>query len=75
MIKTTNVKNSNHLDNNKKSLKIRSILINKLKKFNQDKAKICVVIGGHGFMLQTLKKNKIQTILWYQFWKLWFFNE
>ena len=52
-------------DNNKKSLKIRSILINKLKKFNQDKAKICVVIGGDGFMLQTLKKNKNSKKLFY----------
>ena len=43
---------------NKKSLKIKSLLI---KKLNQDKFKkqnLVIVIGGDGFMLQTLKKNK-----------------
>ncbi|MDB0049195.1 NAD kinase [Candidatus Pelagibacter sp.] len=43
---------------NKKSLKIKNLLI---KKLNQDKFKkqnLVIVIGGDGFMLQTLKKNK-----------------
>jgi len=45
-------------DKNKKSSKIKSLLI---KKLNQDKFKkknLIIVIGGDGFMLQTLKKNK-----------------
>ena len=45
-------------DKNKKSSKIRNLLI---KKLNQDKFKkenLIIVIGGDGFMLQTLKKNK-----------------
>jgi NAD+ kinase len=45
-------------DKNKKSQKIRSLLISKinLQKFN--KQNLIIVIGGDGFMLQTLKKNK-----------------
>ena len=45
-------------DKNKKSLKIKNLLI---KKINQDQFKkenLIIVIGGDGFMLQTLKKNK-----------------
>ena len=45
-------------DKNQKSLKIKSII---QKKINQNKVKrsnITIVIGGDGFMLQTLKKNK-----------------
>ena len=45
-------------DKNKKSSKIKNLLI---KKLNQDKFKkknLVIVIGGDGFMLQTLKKNK-----------------
>ena len=43
-------------DKNKKSSKIKSLL---LKKFNRSKviiANTIIVIGGDGFMLQTLKK-------------------
>ena len=45
-------------DKNKKSLKIKKILTNKIisNKFKQDN--LVIVIGGDGFMLQTLKKNK-----------------
>ena len=45
-------------DNNKKSLKIKKILKKKIisNKFKQDN--LVIVIGGDGFMLQTLKKNK-----------------
>ena len=45
-------------DNNKKSLKIKKILTKKIisNKFKQDN--LVIVIGGDGFMLQTLKKNK-----------------
>ena len=45
-------------DKNKKSLKIKNLVI---KKINQDQFKkenLIIVIGGDGFMLQTLKKNK-----------------
>ena len=45
-------------DKNKKSQKIKSILINKIKRLNFVKSNITIVIGGDGFMLQTLKKNK-----------------
>ena len=43
-------------DNNKKSLKIKSILIKKLTKNKVSNPKIIIVIGGDGFMLQTLKR-------------------
>ena len=45
-------------DKNKKSQKIKSILVKKLKILNNVKSNISIVIGGDGFMLQTLKKNK-----------------
>ena len=45
-------------DKNKRSQKIKSILINKLKKLDNVNSNITIVIGGDGFMLQTLKKNK-----------------
>ena len=43
-------------DKNKKSLKIKSLILKKLKKFSQVNLNISIVIGGDGFMLQTLKK-------------------
>jgi NAD+ kinase len=45
-------------DKNKKSQKIKSVLVNKIKKVNFIRSNITIVIGGDGFMLQTLKKNK-----------------
>ena len=45
-------------DKNKKSQKIKSALIDKIKSFNFVKSNITIVVGGDGFMLQTLKKNK-----------------
>ena len=45
-------------DKNKKSLKIRSLLIKKIKADQFKKSNLIIVIGGDGFMLQTLKKNK-----------------
>jgi len=45
-------------DKNKKSLKIRKVLINKIKIHKLKKDNLVIVIGGDGFMLQTLKKNK-----------------
>ena len=45
-------------DKNKKSQKIKSVLVNKIKNLDFVKSNITIVIGGDGFMLQTLKKNK-----------------
>ena len=44
-------------DKNQKSLKIKSILLKKLKYFSPNNLDIIIVIGGDGFMLQTLKRN------------------
>ena len=45
-------------DKNKKSLKIRKLISTILKSNNFKKDNLIIVIGGDGFMLQTLKKNK-----------------
>ena len=45
-------------DKNKKSQKIKSALVNKIKNLDFVKSNITIVIGGDGFMLETLKKNK-----------------
>ena len=45
-------------DINQKSLKIKSQIINKLNKSKIIRSNTIIVIGGDGFMLQTLKKNK-----------------
>ena len=45
-------------DNNLKSKKIKNILIKKIKSNLFKKENLIIVIGGDGFMLQTLKKNK-----------------
>ena len=45
-------------DKNKKSLKIKNLLIKKIKSNNFKKENLIIVVGGDGFMLQTLKKNK-----------------
>ena len=45
-------------DKNKKSSKIRSLLIKKLNQNEFKKENLIIVIGGDGFMLQTLKRNK-----------------
>ncbi|MDC3074548.1 NAD kinase [Candidatus Pelagibacter sp.] len=52
-------------DKNKKSLKIKSILIKKLQASSFSNLDITVVIGGDGFMLQTLKRNKNSKNLFY----------
>ena len=43
-------------DKTKSSLKIKNFLIKKIKTTSLNKAKIIIVLGGDGFMLQTLKK-------------------
>ena len=45
-------------DNNSTSLKIRKEIAKILKKDNLKRRNIIIVIGGDGFMLQTLKQNK-----------------
>jgi len=45
-------------DKNKKSQKIKLVLVSKFKTLDTIKSNITIVIGGDGFMLQTLKKNK-----------------
>ena len=45
-------------DTNQKSLKIKSQILNKINKSKVIRTNIIIVIGGDGFMLQTLKKNK-----------------
>ena len=45
-------------DRNKKSLKIKSLLLKKINSNQFYKKNLIIVIGGDGFMLQTLKKNK-----------------
>ena len=45
-------------DKNKKSLSIKNILLKKIKSNDFQKDNLIIVIGGDGFMLQTLKKNK-----------------
>ena len=45
-------------DNNSKSLKIKKQIIKILNKKKLKKSNVIIVVGGDGFMLQTLKKNK-----------------
>ena len=45
-------------DQNYSSLKIKKLLVKKIKANNFFKKNLTIVIGGDGFMLQTLKKNK-----------------
>ena len=45
-------------DKNKRSSKIKNLLVKKLNQNHFKKENLVIVIGGDGFMLQTLKKNK-----------------
>ena len=45
-------------DKNKKSLKIKNLLIKIINKDKFEQDDLVIVIGGDGFMLETLKKNK-----------------
>ncbi len=45
-------------ETNKKSLRIKKFLLNNFKKNKSLKSNLIIVIGGDGFMLKTLKKNK-----------------
>ena len=50
-------------DKNFRSLRIKKSILNILKKSELKKSNIIIVIGGDGFMLQTLKKNKKSKIV------------
>ena len=52
-------------DNNLRSLKIKSSLLKALNKSEVKRSNIIIVIGGDGFMLQTLKKNNNTKNLFY----------
>ncbi len=52
-------------DKNLKSLKIKKQLLKIFKKQTSIRANVIVVIGGDGFMLQTLKRNKNSKKLFY----------
>ena len=52
-------------DKNLRSLKIKRSLSNIFKKSKVKKSNVIIVIGGDGFMLQTLKKNKKSKKLFY----------
>ena len=45
-------------DKNTKSSKIKNLLVKKINEEQFEKDNLIIVIGGDGFMLQTLKKNK-----------------
>ena len=52
-------------DKNKKSINIKNLLIRKIKQKKFSRENLVLVIGGDGFMLQTLKKNKKSKRLFY----------
>ena len=52
-------------DKNSKSLKMKKLLLNVLKKDQIKKNNLIIVVGGDGFMLQTLKRNKESKKLFY----------
>jgi len=52
-------------DTNNKSLSIKKFLIKKIKLHPIKRSKLIIVIGGDGFMLQTLKKNNKSSNLFY----------
>ena len=45
-------------DKNLKSIKIKNDLFKKLKSFQSSSKNLVIVIGGDGFMLQTLKRYR-----------------
>ena len=53
------------VDNNKKSKKIKKFLLSKIKDRFLKRSNLVIVIGGDGFMLKTLKKNKKSENLFY----------
>ena len=45
-------------DKNKKSLNIKKLLLKKIDTHQFKQANLVIVVGGDGFMLENLKKNK-----------------
>ena len=65
-------------DKNKKSLYIKKKVNKILSRQKLLRSNVVIVIGGDGFMLQTLKKSKNTKKSFYgikKFWKLWFSYE
>ncbi|MDC3127344.1 NAD kinase, partial [Candidatus Pelagibacter bacterium] len=52
-------------DNNSKSLKIKKFIAKKIRSKSILRSDLVIVIGGDGFMLQTLKKNINKSNLYY----------
>ena len=52
-------------DKNRKSLKIKKFLFKNIKKNKFLKSNLIIVVGGDGFMLKTLKKNRNSSKLFY----------
>ena len=52
-------------DKNKKSLKIKLLVLKKIKLLDSLKFNVTIVIGGDGFMLQTLKNKKYSSKVFY----------
>ncbi len=52
-------------DTNKKSLRIKTFLLKNILKYKISKPNLVIVIGGDGFMLKTLKKNKNSSKFFY----------
>ena len=52
-------------DQNQKSQRLKKIIFKKLDKIKPQKQNIIIVIGGDGFMLQTLKKNNNNKNIFY----------
>ena len=52
-------------DTNKKSFEIKKLILKEIKMSQFSKPNLVIVIGGDGFMLETLKKNKKSTKFFY----------
>ena len=52
-------------DNLKKNIKIKKILLKKYKNYPPNLSNVIIVLGGDGFMLQTLKKYQIYNKYFY----------
>ena len=52
-------------DKNQRSLKIKSVIQKKISQNKVKRSNIIIVIGGDGFMLQTLKKNQKSKKIFY----------
>ena len=62
-------------DKNKKSINIKNILLKKISSNNFQNKNLTIVIGGDGFMLQTLKNKNSNKFFMGLILKLWFSYE